>query len=328
MNLAIFEKRMGIVMKPPPPPEEPAIETKEPPPPPPEEPPPQEYEDKPVEEYIREVSKREHSGCSTEPPTGKVLRDRIDKFRSYSPMIFVFFGNDCLLVNWNNIVIRTFNLKAFNKKSQVFFNRKGSDGKIKTFTSGDEKCNRILTNKVRITAMLDLESSVLPVIDLPFFEKYEAAVNHILSTFTFNVLFPTTIPKYSFQNHFLNFRKTAEKLGKKPQNPNVGLDMLYIFKVPLGDDKKDVFKIGRTLNIQRRKGEYPKGTLQCHSSVCSDCIEMETEMLKAFKKRFRHQTEDGKEYFRGDFVEMRNLFNKVLQDDIPCLVVKNLVESD
>lgn len=62
----------------------------------------------------------------------------------------------------------------------------------------------------------------------------------------------------------------------------------------------DVFKIGRTNDLRRRLGEYPRGCRYLYTFGCLvDCHECERRLIELFKSRFERFPGRALEYFRG-----------------------------
>ena len=63
----------------------------------------------------------------------------------------------------------------------------------------------------------------------------------------------------------------------------------------------NVFKIGRTRNINQRMRNYPKNSLLLYFATCSDCVKVETKIKHMFIKKYTQRIDIGSEYFEGDY---------------------------
>ena len=68
-----------------------------------------------------------------------------------------------------------------------------------------------------------------------------------------------------------------------------------------------VYKIGKSMqpNVDRFH-QYPEGTSFLFQTACPDCDSYERDLIKIFKKKYKHRSEIGKEYFEGSYVDMIN----------------------
>lgn len=89
----------------------------------------------------------------------------------------------------------------------------------------------------------------------------------------------------------------------------------YIYLLHTGEFVKanmNVYKPGRTNNINRRMKEYPFFTEQKLLMEVDDCVQMEAAILNQFKNDFRQCLEYGREYFEGDVNEMIKLIEEII----------------
>jgi hypothetical protein len=64
--------------------------------------------------------------------------------------------------------------------------------------------------------------------------------------------------------------------------------------------RKKIFKIGRTWNVLKRFGGYPKGSVLLYLCRVKDAYHVESEMIKLFKTHFMHEIKYGNEFFGGN----------------------------
>ncbi len=89
----------------------------------------------------------------------------------------------------------------------------------------------------------------------------------------------------------------------------------YIYLLHTGEFVKanmNVYKPGRTNNINRRMKEYPFFTEQKLLMEVDDCVQMEAAILNQFKNNYRQCMEYGREYFEGDVNEMIKLIEEII----------------
>lgn len=80
-----------------------------------------------------------------------------------------------------------------------------------------------------------------------------------------------------------------------------------------------IYKLGRTnKTVNHRFSQYPKGSkMKFHMTCRESCVDTEKTLLKLFKDRFElceRCTLYGREYFRGDSVEMIQLISTTIHD--------------
>ena len=82
----------------------------------------------------------------------------------------------------------------------------------------------------------------------------------------------------------------------------------YIYLVETSESVnhyEHIYKIGKTTQApHKRMNGYQKGSKLYLTLIFNDCTTAENELMKIFKERFEHIKNWGKEYFRGDVVEM------------------------
>lgn len=69
--------------------------------------------------------------------------------------------------------------------------------------------------------------------------------------------------------------------------------------------KEIIYKIGMTKKENfKRFNQYPKGSILLFQMICDDCKNIETQVIKLFKQKFKQRTDIGNEYFEGDYKNM------------------------
>lgn len=67
----------------------------------------------------------------------------------------------------------------------------------------------------------------------------------------------------------------------------------------------NIYKIGKTKQQPHKRMEgYPKDSLLYITIVVDDCDKAELDLIHEFKIKFTQETKQGKEYFRGNPIEM------------------------
>jgi hypothetical protein len=70
---------------------------------------------------------------------------------------------------------------------------------------------------------------------------------------------------------------------------------------------KNIFKLGRSHNIDTRMGRYPKGSSIIAQLECCNSVQCEKDLLVLFKSKFVQQKYYGIEYFEGDKYDMMDI---------------------
>ena len=70
---------------------------------------------------------------------------------------------------------------------------------------------------------------------------------------------------------------------------------------------KNIFKLGRSHNIDKRMGRYPKGSSIIAQLECCNSVQCEKELLVIFKSKFKQNKYYGIEYFEGDKYDMMDV---------------------
>ena len=76
---------------------------------------------------------------------------------------------------------------------------------------------------------------------------------------------------------------------------------------------KNIYKIGRSHDIDNRVRQYPKGSSIILMNNCINSVLCEKELIKLFKTSFTI-TKFGTEYFEGDVDDMKDTINNYLRD--------------
>jgi hypothetical protein len=91
----------------------------------------------------------------------------------------------------------------------------------------------------------------------------------------------------------------------------------YIYIIQLREfinQNLDVYKIGKTQNVQQRKRQYPKNSKLILSIEVDDMHESENHLKHIFKKRFKQCKDYGTEYFEGNIEDMTKLINEYVDN--------------
>jgi hypothetical protein len=76
---------------------------------------------------------------------------------------------------------------------------------------------------------------------------------------------------------------------------------------------KNIYKIGRSHDIDNRVRQYPKGSRIEYINSCKNSVLCEKELIKLFKTSFT-VTKFGTEYFEGDIDSMKDIIHNYLRD--------------
>ncbi len=74
-----------------------------------------------------------------------------------------------------------------------------------------------------------------------------------------------------------------------------------------------IYKIGKTKqeNLKRIQN-YPNGTRLLLQIICNNCDNLEKELIQLFKSKYKIQTDIGKEYFKGNHLDMiKDIYSKI-----------------
>ena len=96
---------------------------------------------------------------------------------------------------------------------------------------------------------------------------------------------------------------------------------------------KNIFKLGRSHNIDTRMGRYPKGSSIIAQLECCNSVQCEKELLVIFKSKFKQNKYYGIEYFEGDKYDMMDVicnevkkYNKIEKEKLEA--VKKIKEIE
>lgn len=96
---------------------------------------------------------------------------------------------------------------------------------------------------------------------------------------------------------------------------------------------KNIFKLGRSHNIDKRMGRYPKGSSIIAQLECCNSVQCEKDLLVIFKEKFVQQKYYGIEYFEGDKYDMMDVicnevkkFNNIEKEKVEA--VKKIKEIE
>lgn len=98
-------------------------------------------------------------------------------------------------------------------------------------------------------------------------------------------------------------------------------DKEYVYMIHLREHinkNEPVYKIGKTKQENTtRFSNYPKGSRLLLQIICSNCHNIEKEIIKLFKEKYIHRKEDyGNEYFEGNYKFMiKDIFNLIYEDN-------------
>lgn len=75
----------------------------------------------------------------------------------------------------------------------------------------------------------------------------------------------------------------------------------------------DVYKIGNTLDLDKRKRNYPKGSIYLFTRATSNYQQIESEIKAEFCKKYLQRRDLGTEYFEGSHHEMIDDINIIIK---------------
>ena len=126
------------------------------------------------------------------------------------------------------------------------------------------------------------------------------------------------------ENSSLSMDKSSNKLIKTCKQyfeiieSKENTNYIYILKLrEFIRTNENIYKIGRTSqNGLKRINQYPKGSELILFRKCINCVKLETELIKKFKLKYKHQPTYGNEYFEGHELDMVKDINKLIDDEI------------
>jgi hypothetical protein len=113
--------------------------------------------------------------------------------------------------------------------------------------------------------------------------------------------------------------KTISKIETDVSEISRGKTLNYIYLLREREFEKtgeNIYKIGRTKkeNFQRFN-QYPKGSVLLFHMICSNCEQIESNLIQLFREHFRQCKEIGTEYFEGDCFAMIDLIYKEIVNE-------------
>jgi hypothetical protein len=94
----------------------------------------------------------------------------------------------------------------------------------------------------------------------------------------------------------------------------------WLYLIQRGDHRKqheDIYKIGRTNDLNRRINEYQLYFQIIAMSPIDDDRKCERELIRELKDEFEFRNDIGHEYFQGDEREMISIFNDYVSEHLP-----------
>ena len=113
-------------------------------------------------------------------------------------------------------------------------------------------------------------------------------------------------------------KKYFEIVDSKDNNKDNNTNYIYLLKLrEFIRTNENIYKIGRTSqNGLKRINQYPKGSELILFRKCINCIQLELELIKNFKIKYKHQPKYGNEYFEGNEHSMVKDINKLIDEEI------------
>ena len=96
---------------------------------------------------------------------------------------------------------------------------------------------------------------------------------------------------------------------------------------------EEIFKIGRSYNLDNRVRQYPKKTKIICMVNCDNSVLCEKELMKIFKNKFIQKLDYGTEYFEGDktlmLIEILNFITSIknVKESVKNIVKESVKES-
>jgi hypothetical protein len=80
--------------------------------------------------------------------------------------------------------------------------------------------------------------------------------------------------------------------------------------------RENIFKVGMTKQKNdKRFKQYPKDSKLLFQMICKDCKNIEKQIIKLFKEKFKHRNDIGNEYFEGDYKIMIDTIYLTLKNE-------------
>lgn len=90
--------------------------------------------------------------------------------------------------------------------------------------------------------------------------------------------------------------------------------------------KENVYKIGRTTRGMERFSQYPKGSKILLLMNCVNCINIEKQLIDAFKQKYKHCKNYGNEYFEGDQQQMKKDIYDIISNE--CIRINEIIDNN
>ena len=107
--------------------------------------------------------------------------------------------------------------------------------------------------------------------------------------------------------------------GKCPTTGIRGDNPHYIYLLLSNECKnkdEQVYKIGKTKNLNRFITGYEKGFIMMYFCICLDCDEAEQKILDVFKQKFKPRKDYGCNFFEGYYPKMIELIHECIQNEL------------
>ena len=80
--------------------------------------------------------------------------------------------------------------------------------------------------------------------------------------------------------------------------------------------KQNIYKIGKSTQYNHKRfKQYPSDSILLLQSNCNNCNIIENMIIHLFKQKYTHMSDIGKEYFKGDFLEMKDDINTIIKNN-------------
>ena len=81
--------------------------------------------------------------------------------------------------------------------------------------------------------------------------------------------------------------------------------------------KENIYKVGMTKKENHtRFNQYPKCSVLLFQMICYNCKNIEKQIIKLFKEKFKHRRDIGNEYFEGEYKSMIEIIYLTIKDEI------------
>lgn len=80
--------------------------------------------------------------------------------------------------------------------------------------------------------------------------------------------------------------------------------------------KEHVYKIGMTKKENHERfNQYPKGSILLFQMICDNCKNIENQVIKLFKQKFKLRKDIGNEYFEGEYKNMIDIIYYTIKNE-------------